>query len=366
MHIAIMTGGYLSSCGVGTSAREWTTHLTENQYNVSVLATDVNIQDNIDYLSFIKINDVPFVPQVFFYLMQLLLLHHRKRIDVVHTHDSIAFLASPIFGRLTGVPNIFTFHASIFSEGREADYSWVTTQVFKFANRFTARRADKLVCVSREMIDCARFAGASEDKLILFHNPIDLSLFKNTNRRRNGNTCLYVGGLRPVKGVEYIIRAVPDVLERLPQTKFILVGDGSSRKDIEQLITEIGMSESVQLAGRISREKLLAYYQKADVFVMPSLNEPQGIVALEAMACGLPVVGSNVGGIPEMVRDGENGLLVTPGNASALSDAIITLLTNKQLIRNYSVNALQTAENFSWENNIEKMIDLYEGIVQGT
>lgn len=346
--------------------REWTAHLTENQYNVTVLATDVNAQDSNNYLSFIKISDIPFVPQVFFYLAQLLSVHRRHKIDVVHTHDSIAFLASHAVGRLTGAPNIFTFHASIFSEGREADYSWMTIQVFKFTNRFVARRADKLTCVSREMMKCARFAGADENKLILFHNPIDLSLFKNTDRRRNGNTCLYVGGLRPVKGVEFIIRAIPYVLKRLPKTKFILVGDGPSRKDIEQLITKIGVSRSVQLEGRVSREKLLAYYQKADIFLMPSLNEPQGIVALEAMACGLPVVGSNVGGIPEMVRDGENGLLVTPGNASALSDAIITLLTNMQLIRNYSVNALQTAEKYSWENNIEKMIDLYEGIVQGT
>ena len=366
MHIVMVTGQYWSESGVGTSVREWVTRLSENQYFVTVLATDVNIQDNNNGLSFIKVSDIPFIPQVFFYLLQLLSVHKSQRIDVVHTHDSIAFLASHIFGRLTGVPNIFTFHASIFSEGREADYSWVTTQVFKFANRFTARRADKLVCVSREMIDCARFAGASEDKLILFHNPIDLSLFKNTDRRKNGNNFLYVGGLRPVKGLEYLIRAVPYVLERIPKTKFILVGDGSIRSEIEQLIEKLGISESVQLAGYVPRKDLLSYYQKADVFVMPSLNEPQGIVALEAMACGLPVVACNVGGIPEMVQDSENGLLVTPGNVSALSDAIITLLTNKQLIRNYSKNARQTAENFSWENNIEKMIELYEVILKDT
>ncbi len=366
LHIGIITGDYWSRSGVGTSVREWVCRLADNKYSVSVAAPDVKKEDNSEYINYIKIKNIPFIPQVFFILTNLILIHLKHRFDVVHTHDSIAFFASYIFSKFSGVPNIFTFHASIFSKGREVDYNWLDRAIYKITNRFAARYADRIICVSRDMMNCARVAGAEEDKLQLIYNPIDLTSFKYEEMKEKKNVCLYVGALRPSKGVEYLIKAVPKVLKIFPEVKFVLIGDGPSRRKIEKLISIHEINQSVEVKGYISRKNLEQYYKGADIFVMPSVNEPQGIVALEAMACGLPVVASNVGGIPEMVKDCHNGLLVEPGFADLLAEKIIMLLKNESLRQSCSNGALETARLFSWDRNVGRIYEIYDSVIQRT
>ena len=361
VHIALVTSQFWMNTGVGTSVREWASYLSGNGYEVSVFASDVLKRQDDGKLRFFKIYDIPLVPQVLFYFLQLFRLHNKQKIDVVHTHDSIAFFASYMFGKITKTPNIFTFHASIFSQGSENAYGRIQTKIFKITNRFAARYADKLICVSKEMIKCARFAGAADNKLILFYNPIDLSLFYpcKIKMRKNEKICLYVGTLRPEKGIEYFVEAIPKVMERICDVKFIIVGNGPIRNDLDKLIKAKKIEQSVNLVGHVPRHEIVEYYQKADVLVMPSLREAQGIVALESMACGLPIIASNIGGIPEIVKDNFNGFLVPPANISALSDAIVKVLSNPDLRRKLSNNAIDSAKEFSWRNNIERINKVY-------
>lgn len=363
MHIAIVTGGYYGLSGSFTNARELSIYLSKNGKDVTVLSPDVKPEQSIDHLFFHSIRDLRFIPQNIFYFTALCQVHREKPINVILIYDSIAFFPAYFFAHFNRIPTVFSVQASIFSQGRNINYNFFATQVYKFTNRFVARRADKLICISKEMVRCFLYAGASEDNIFVVHNPIDLSYFEPVMKKKINKTCLYVGALTPVKGVEYLIHAIPQVLKQLPDARFLLIGDGSQRKLVEELILKYDVGKKVELLGYIPHNKLLPYYQQADLFVMPSLNEPQGIVALEAMACGLPVVASKVGGIPEMVQDGKNGILVPPAKPESLAEAIVNLFAHESLYQSYSKCALNTAYKFSWEQNINKYTEVFMSIV---
>jgi len=329
---------------------------------VTVLSPDVQEISSTPALRFIRIRDIPFVPQLLFIFPKLMALHQYRKIDLLYSVDSIAFIAAAFFGRLWRVPTVFNFQASIFYPGRERDYAPWQITLFEFTNRFAARVADRVICISQEIVHCARYAGATADRLAIIPNSINLAVFQASRKSKDGRICLYVGALRPIKGVEYLIRAIPKVLKRFPETRFVLVGDGPDREKIARWIAAYGLSQSVELAGYVFHDRLPAYYQQADLFVMPSLNEAQGLVALEAMACGLPVVASQVGGIPEMIQDGHNGLLVPPKDSDALAGAIIRVLDDRTLRGSLSQNALQAARKFSWEKNINKFVALFSDV----
>jgi glycosyltransferase involved in cell wall biosynthesis len=359
MHIAIVTSGYYGLSGAFTNARELSTYLSKNGHDVTVLSPDVQPEQNIGQLYFVRIRDLPFVPQNLFYFTTLRRMHQERSIDVILIYDSIAFISVYFFACRNRIPTVFSVQASIFSQGRNANYSFLATQVYKFTNCFVARRADKLICISQEMTRCALYAGASEDNIFLVHNPIDLSCFKPTLRKKINKTCLYVGALSPVKGVEYLIHAIPQILKLLPDTRFLLIGEGPQRELLEELIQKYEVGKEVELLGYMPHNKLLPYYQQADLFVMPSINEPQGIVALEAMACGLPVVASNVGGIPEMVQHGKTGMLVPPAEPESLAKAIVDLFANERMYHSYSTCALNAVNKFSWAQNISRYINIF-------
>ena len=128
------------------------------------------------------------------------------------------------------------------------------------------------------------------------------------------------------KGVEYLIEAWPTVLAGFPEARLVLVGDGPDRDKLTRMVGTRRIGSHVRFVGRVCWEEVLTHYQHADAFVLPSVSDPKPLVIPEAMAAGLPVVGTLVDGIPEFVQDGRNGLLVTPRDPEALADAIIRLL----------------------------------------
>jgi glycosyltransferase involved in cell wall biosynthesis len=137
---------------------------------------------------------------------------------------------------------------------------------------------------------------------------------------------LYVGRLIRIKGVEYLIRALPPVVDAHPTARLVVVGEGEERSRLEALTQALGVADRVHFAGERSSEDVIRFMRAADVFVLPSLVEAFGIVLVEAMSCGLPIVASNVMGIPQVVTDRVNALLVPPGDAPGLADRLVSLL----------------------------------------
>lgn len=171
---------------------------------------------------------------------------------------------------------------------------------------------------------------------------------------------LFVGGNMQRKGVHTLIEAAPEVVQHYPDVEFIIVGKDKAIKRLKEKCEKLKLSASFSFPGWCSQDEILNLHRKATLFVMPSLTEALGVAILEAMASGIPVIGTNVGGIPEIVRNGENGTLVPVNSPKDLSSAIIQLLANDQIQEKYRFAALETVEKFSIETMMNCTLNIYQ------
>ena len=168
--------------------------------------------------------------------------------------------------------------------------------------------------------------------------------------------CLMVARLHEEKGHRFLFEAIPSILARVGKATFLLAGDGPHRAQLEQEVAARGLQDCVRFLGR--RNVMPALISLSAVVMLPSLAESFGFALVEAMWLGKPVVGSRVGGIPEVVQDGKSGLLVPPGNSEDLAEAVIRVLRNRELALALGQAGRARAEIFS----IERMIHGYERI----
>lgn len=172
---------------------------------------------------------------------------------------------------------------------------------------------------------------------------------------------LYVGRLSKEKGIEYLVKAIPIILKEIPKAELVVVGAGF-KKNLEGLVKSLDLSENVIFTGLIKGENLGKLYQDAEVVVIPSIwAENCPIVALEAMAYGKPLIASRLGGLPELVEDGETGYLFEPKNPDDLADKVMRILSDFELAREMSLNARKRAEeSYSAEGYYQELIKIYQ------
>jgi glycosyltransferase involved in cell wall biosynthesis len=175
---------------------------------------------------------------------------------------------------------------------------------------------------------------------------------------------LFVGSNMHRKGVPDLIKAAPGVIKEHPQAKFVVVGNDKSVDRIKALCVELKVSQNFEFAGWKSQVDLLGYYQQSTIFVMPSLTEALGVTFLEAMAAGVTVIGTNVGGIPEIIQDGCNGLLVPVESPDSITEAINRLLADGSLRKQLTEKALATLDRFDVPGMMECTFRLYREAVE--
>jgi len=287
-----------------------------------------------------------------------------KRIDVLHSHyvfpDGFVSRLHP------GVPRVATEHTSGFLERLERGrmlwlYRWVYAGM------------DHIIAPSDELAEAVRSLGILEQKITFVPNGVDTEKFSpevpaESIRRQyalapDTRIVLCPRRLEPKNGVKYLIEAIPAVLQRCPDTGFFIVG-GSYPDQLALLqkrAHELGVLDHVTFTGSVPNADMPQWYAAADVVVLPSLKEATSIAGLEAMACGKPLVGTNVGGIPYLIDDGETGLLVEPKNHSQLADALIRVLTDDELRSEMGVRAREKAiRQFSWVRVAGTVQSIYE------
>lgn len=165
----------------------------------------------------------------------------------------------------------------------------------------------------------------------------------------SAKTIIFVGGLHPVKGVQYLIEAMAIVHLEMPDVKLVIVGDGVERARLEELAERLNLNGCIQFAGQVPQESIPRLMHQADVFVLSSLSEGLPVVLLEAMAAGLSIVATNVGGIPDIVEEGVNGYLVNAKNPDELADRLLVLLQNDEIREEISANNREKAELYTWD-----------------
>lgn len=227
-------------------------------------------------------------------------------------------------------------------------------------------RADRLVGLSKSVINLTlSYYGGRQKDIPIVPNPVDSNAFKPANRPQHNNYILYVGRLEYRKGAHVLIRAMPCILERVPQAKFIFIGSDCGMKDyLLKKIAEFGIKDSVEFICQVPREELIPYYQQSALCVVPSLWENHPYVILEAMACGKPVIASEVGGIPELIQNRVNGILVPAGSVSSLAGSIIEVLNDRKLQERLGINARKYIEDqYAPDGVLQKTLDVYKGLL---
>jgi glycosyltransferase involved in cell wall biosynthesis len=225
--------------------------------------------------------------------------------------------------------------------------------------------------------DYLNLGVAKSKNISVIHSGVDLNCFKrsatesNPERNKFGISpdslvVGYVGWLIPIKGVTYLVNAMAEVVHRHPNSLLVLVGKGDEKGaeeiKLKEQVENLGLADNVRFLGwRPDVDEIMGCF---DIFVLPSLNEGMGRVLVEAMSAGLPVVASRVGGIPDLVKHGENGLLVPPANAGALEQAISDLLSDKATRKRMGETGKRMCRPYSVEAMADKIDDLYSRLVE--
>jgi len=181
-----------------------------------------------------------------------------------------------------------------------------------------------------ELVDSTKVV-VSPDKgvdLELFRARNDKTIFEN---RKNKLKILYVGRLSEIKGLDYLIESFRSIHDNFPDSSLEMIGDGPVKKELKKKIKDLGINDCVDVRGYVEYEELPDHYRSADIFVLPSLSEGLSNVLLEAMACGLPIVATDVGGNGELILNGKGGYLVPPKNPSRLYRSLKKLIENPEL-----------------------------------
>lgn len=241
--------------------------------------------------------------------------------DVVHAHEYPADRPAALAARLMKAPLVMSEHASALALGElSADDVGYARRAFKRAT---------VVCAPSDSLAQSIVPLAGTTPVRVVSSPVDTRLFQPPDgRERAATRLLSVGNLVEVKGHRYLLDAMKTLLDRDTTITLDIVGDGPLRDRLEQQARELGIASSVTFSGRLERGHVAARMRDADVFVLPSLWETQGVVLLEAMASGLPSVATRVGGTPEVV-DSDAGVLVEASSPSALVHGISEVIRSR-------------------------------------
>ncbi len=292
----------------------------------------------------------------------------KEKPDLIHAHWILpqGFTAA-IVSKILGIPVVVTAHAG--------DVFPLNNFLFRSVSRVALNSAAAITVNSA--FTKSAVAKITKKPISIIPMGVDLKLFSSASsaaaaavRKKysvKGKMLLFVGRLAEKKGVTYLISAMAAVAKQNPGIKLVVVGDGPEKQALEQQVQKLSLSASVAFAGSVSNSDLPAYYKAADIFVLPSIvtksgdTEGLGVVLLEAVAAGVPVIASNVGGIPDIVVDKKTGILVEQKNPGQLVSAITLLLKNSSLRKKLSGEALKHIRmNFDWDRVASYFKAVYE------
>ncbi len=299
-----------------------------------------------------------------------------ERCDLIHTHYWASGLAGLEVSRRFDIPHVTTFHTiAAVKEQAAIDVQYAAEPDERHeAERTIAQGADGIVAWTPFEADAlASMLGAQREKIAVAPIGVDTDRFRPLDRAEarsrlgiptDEDTLLYVGRLDRIKGADVLVRAAGLLAER-PQMRVRFVGgevDADYAAGLRAQASELGIAERVSWTGVVANDALPWHYAAADMVIVPSYSESFSIVAAEAMACGTPVVASDVPGPASFMEDGVSGRLVPAGDAPALARAICELLDDGELRRRLGLGALAAARGMTWRASANAVLDMYERV----
>lgn len=338
-------------------------NLSKHNVRVSVITTKSKQDKSISQDGLVTIHRIGRLS-----LISLFFLLRRIKPDIVNIHAPNLFSSWAVpFSKLLKIPIIGTLHRS------EIDS---TNRFVSCLRKYILSKFNLLVAVSEYTQRLALLAGVDSKKIIVVYNSVDESIFfpqdKNYCRMRlnlppDRKILLFVGNLIKLKGPDILLKAMKIVLEIHPDTLLLMVGTGSDHQDLVELCKKHHLDKSTTFIGSLDQSKLSAYYNAADVFILPSRIEGNSVALLEAMASGLVIIASNAGGNTESIQNGQNGLLFDTGNELSLAQKIILSLSDETLCANLSRNSrVAYKSKFSTQIQMTKFHELIQSLSNRT
>ena len=338
--------------------RRWASSIAARGHNVHVISTSPS---PIEGVKVHKIGIGRLKP-----LSDLLSVIECKKIlgivkpDLVHAHfvTDYGFLAA-----------LADYHPLVISPwGSDILIQAKNSLFWRKAVKFVLGRADAITCTSNYLYDAAKeyFPDCVEAVIIPFG--VDSEVFKPqaARKHRTGKKIGTLKVLNSLCGNEYLIRAVPHILKTCPDLRVFIAGPGD-QKPYRVLAEKLGIAGHIEFVGAITQQQAPDYLGSLDIFVMPSLSESFGVAALEAEAMSVPVVATRIGGIPEVVRDGETGILLKQRDAEDLASAVLKILCEEGLRNRMGAKGRQfVQERYDWNNNLDQMESLYRELIGKT
>jgi N-acetyl-alpha-D-glucosaminyl L-malate synthase BshA len=286
----------------------------------------------------------------------------RENLDLLHVHYSIPHATAAQLAReITAKPYITTLHGSdVTILGSDPSY--------EPTNTMSIEHSDAITTVSQYMAQEAKNNLGIEKEIHVIPNFVDHELYQPApchlleNPRPRAITLVHVSNFRPVKRIDDLIYSMCIIIKNEPNAQLILVGDGPERHGIERLIDKLDLRKNILVTGY--RSDVAAMMNCADALVLCSETENAPLTILEGMSCGLPIIATNVGGIPEQVQDGENGFLVPVKHPEEIAEAALKLNADEKLISRMGENARKTVlERYTKDKVLKQYIDVYRAIL---
>ena len=279
--------------------------------------------------------------------------------DIIHAHWTLSASAALMSRWYHHKPILTTVQGSdIFQIPRLPLGRWFTKQ--------TLTRSYHITALSNALKEQLLSMGINDNKITIIPNGVNTSTFTPLPPRRRENVILFVGSLIQRKGANFLIEAMSLLAHGFPHYRLVIIGDGPQKTALQQLSSRLGIDQRVTFTGRLPQHQVKKWMQRARVFVLPSIEEGMGVVLIEALASGTPVVASKVGGIPDVITS-DVGVLVPPKNSQALASALRDILQSPSHWDVMSRRARQRAvEIYDWGQVSQRFVSLYHSILDNT
>ena len=309
------------------------------------------------------------------------------RYDLIHSHYWLSGLAALQLREIWDIPIIHMFHTLAEMKNRVARFPEETASELRLeAERRLLDEADRIIAPTQaEFAQLQWLYRADTNRIVVVPPGVDTARFYPIARdeaiefigsRAKSCRLLYVGRIEPLKGIDTLLEAMAimkneDFFEIHPLCLAVIGGDlGTSDEEmtremerLQNLCSSLGIGDMTMFLGKQDQDTLQYYYSAADVVVVPSHYESFGMVALEAMATGTPVVASETGGLAYLVKDGVTGYHVPAGKPQALADRLMQILDNDELLAQLGARAAEYAKEFSWSIIVDQILEMYDGVL---
>ena len=323
----------------------------ENDKGVEVYRVDnymINPNNFIDWIMQLNFNLIAKASEI---------MNKNGKFDVIHAHDWLVANAAKTLKTSYNIPIVATIHAT--ESGRNGGIRDEQQRYINDTEWMLTYEASEVIVNSNYMKnEVQRLFGLPFEKINVIPNGINQNIYNGIERnyefrrkyaRDNAKIIMCAGRLVYEKGFQYLIDAAPKILNRYHDAKFIIAGKGGMLNELKAKANYLGISDKVYFTGQLSPKELYTMYRCADIAVFPSTYEPFGLVAIEGMFAGTPIVVSDIGGLNEIVEHGVTGMKSYAGNPNSIADSILALLFDYQLAYNIAKNGkAKVKETYNW------------------